>query len=536
MSKPDVVIANAPTAEFAKPEILALRGNVNSVQNYIPIGQNGSATSGFTVNWKAPNSSSLISRLQRIRGTLNFSISWTADATGRDVRTAIFPRQYPLTQLIQTSQSWVNNQNMGGSTFGEYAIQVMKFNAEEIERATPRAPTTPDYWTEYAVARGAVPTNVLGTAIQSIKGRGAYPVVWGGKTVSTDATANTATLSIPFDELLLFGGAYTLDKSQPYLTNVQTLQWAMNFTSNLEKALSFVQLATGSITVGSISVTAGSPALISGGEIVVESFDPNPFFKLPEVAYYGIERYDHQQSQTYTLGATSAGATPTVLDGLTSPVITCPAVPSKMYVFVKPTQLTYDIADSDFVAHITRLQVNMDSKPLFTSYDAQSLALMAQENGFRGYFGDRAHLTGFASDGTNPRGVVSGGLCLVFGKDIVLPPDVVQGSSGQHTLQVICSCVNQSTTAYTVVLNAVLVYDEVLAVSDGKAEIMPVNITPAESTQAGERVSPDALFKKPMGSGLVYRKEGKGASGGGASGGARSGGGQSGGLMARLKK
>lgn len=528
MSRPSVVVATDPKGDFSHDEIIAIRGTTNAILNTIPV---SASNTGFQVNWRAPNDSSLISRRMRLRGTINLQVSWTSTGAASLL---IAPRQYPLHQLATTFQSWVNNQNIGGITYGEFAIPVMNYMGDEIEKSVGSAPTLGDYWTEYATATGATPTNVLGDATQSVKGRAGWAgFTVGGTTTAAGASTQTATVAINFDENFLFGGAYSLSKDAPCLTNVSTLQWAVGFSTNLSKCLSMASGQT-NITTAVTSVLPGAGGLFTNLNILVDSYDPSPFMKLPAKAYYPIDRYDFQTSAVaYTV---AAGA---MQVGMTSPVITCPAVPARMYIFAKPAQSATVITDSDFVAQVSALQVNFDSKPLLTTQDVDGLALLSAGNGFKSYFNDRDYLLCSANKGYAVKGVVGAGSCLVFGKDIVLPDGVVSGSTGQHTIQVIATAKNQSATTYPLYLQVVLVYDEVLEVSSGMAQIMPVNVSPSEATQAGVRVPAAEQAHGVAGGGLVYGRKtgfGGGHSGGGNSGGAHTGGGKSGGLMGRLKK
>jgi len=185
-----------------------------------------------------------------------------------------------------------------------------------IEKSVGSAPTLGDYWTEYATATGATPTNVLGDATQSVKGRAGWAgFVVGGVKTAAGASTQTATVAINFDENFLFGGAYFLSKDAPYLTNVSTLQWAVGFSTNLSKCLSMASGQTG-INTAATSVPPGAGGLFTNLNILVDSYDQSPFMKLPAKAYYPIDRYDFQTSSVaYTV---AAGATQV---GMTSPVI-----------------------------------------------------------------------------------------------------------------------------------------------------------------------------------------------------------------------
>lgn len=527
MSRPPVVVATDPKGDFSHEEIIALRGPVNGILNTIPINGPQSAANGFSVNWKAPNGSSLISRYQRLTATINLVVTFTTAPT------SIAPRQYPLHQLATTWMSWVNNQSIGGQVFGEVATQVMKYNSDQIERNTPSAPTLPDYFTEYSVGTAANSgysiTNVMGDSTQTLKGRAG----WGGFKLS-GLTSTSVNVTMTSDEPFIFGGSYALNKDAPAYVNVNTLQWAVNFSPNLNNLLSIVG-GTG------VSVAAANTGLFSSLNILVESYDPSPFMKLPSHAMYGVDRYDIQPSGTQY--ACAAGASVT----MTSPVITCPAVPSRVYLFPKVPQALKSLTDCDFVGQITSLNLTLDSKPLLTTWDADGLGMLAMKNGFQGYFNDRdfvaCQASSVASSVTTSRGVVGPGLCLVFGKDICLPDGVVSGTAGQHTIQAIVTVRNQSTTAYNastypLLLQTVLVYDEVLDVSNSMALVMPVNISPSESVKEGYRVPASEQAHGAAGGGLVYgRKTGFGGShsGGGHSGGGHSGGTRTGGKGHKLK-
>ena len=532
MSRPRVVVATDPKGDFSYKEIVALRGEVNSILNTIPI---SSSATGFQVNWKAPNEKSLVSRKMRIKGTLSFQFNWTPNATTSIIRVA--PRQYAFHQLASTWQFWVNNQGMGGQSFGEFAVPVMKYMGDMIESNTIGSATLGDYWTEYSNATGRSVTNVIGDSVDCEKGRAG----WSGFSVTntkgtTAGTSQTSVVTINFDEPFLFGGCFSLLKDAPALTNVSILQWAVNYSSNLQRLISVA--FTDSSTLGASSTFSPSGSgLLTNASILVESFDPSPFMKLPERAFYPVDRYDFQQSPTITgCSGSTAIASPFV-----SPVITCPAVPSRMYCFVKPSQLSYSATDSDFLALITSLQVTFDSKPLLTTYDLNGLYQLSLNNGFKSVFNDRAYALGYAniinSNGVPSKaGVTSAGLCLVFGKDIVLPDGVVTGSQGQHTIQVIAQATNQSTTTYSLALDVVLVYDEILEVSQSTALVMPVNVTVAESVQEGERVPSQELTHGVAGGGLVYgRKTGFGGSKSGGTHGGTHGGSHGGSSRKSLK-
>jgi hypothetical protein len=530
-SRPPVVIATDPKGDFSHDEIIAVRGPVNSILNTIQVGNFGQ---NFQQTWKAPNDYSLISRKMRIKGTINLVVPLTNGALGPATAT-LAPRQYPFHQLLTSVQTWVNNQSMGGQNFGEFAVQVMKYNADLIEKNTGSSATLPDFWTEYSnalsVQSGYTETNVLGDANQASKGRAGF----GGFSCSSlylgASTSGNVTVTINFDEPYVFGGPYSLLKDAPALVNVNTLQWAVNFTSNLNKAVS-ISVPNG-MTVGTI--TPGANGLFTNVVILVESYDPSPFMKLPDRAFYPIDRYDYQPSQITTSIAAAAlpwNPSTTPATQLVSPIISCPAVPARLYVFPKLTQGAQAATDSDFVAYITGVTVTFDSKPLLSTEDANNLALMSISNGFNGYFNDRDFVTCQANyngvnNVTTTKGVVGPGLCLVFGKDIVLPDGYVSGSQGAHTIQVYASCVNQSASTKTISLATVLVYDEMLEVSQSTALVMPVNITPAESVKPGERIPAIEQSHGVAGGGLVYgRRTGFGGShsGGSHSGGAKSGG------------
>lgn len=197
MSKMEVTVANALQGDFSKPEVVAMRGSVNSNINILPV---SATNSGFTFNWKAVPKS-LINPIVRVRGTMNLVVSWNSnDTTARTL--VVAPRQYPYTQLVSTQSTLVNNMNIGGQNYGQYQIAVAKYFAKKLEKLTWRAPTLPDYLADYNRAPLSSPVNVLGDAGQCIKGRGSYSgLTVSGTTTSANTTAVTANVAIDFDEV-----------------------------------------------------------------------------------------------------------------------------------------------------------------------------------------------------------------------------------------------------------------------------------------------------------------------------------------------
>jgi uncharacterized membrane protein YgcG len=401
------------------------------------------------------------------------------------------------------------------------------------------APTRPDFFTEYGRAPATSIYNVQADS-SVLKGRQGFSGFQISGAAASGAGAQSTAVTINFDEILLFGGPYTLSQTSPWLCHVNKLTWSFVFATQLQKLVSITANAQATNISFVNGVSGGSTNLFSNVNLWLESADPSPFDMIPPTVRYPIDRYDLQQSVTYTVAAGASAS-------MTSPIVAMGSIPSRLYLFPKVPQISFtDATTSDFVGQITGLTLTLDNKVSMTTFDANALAMKSLRNGYRSGFDDdravvtcQANIT--ASGATTAYGVVAPGLCLVFGKDIDLPAGVVAGSQGTHTLQCVATVKNQSANSVTMVLDVVLVYDDILEVSHAQAVVSPLNIQPSEATKKGERVAPHLQAHGVAGGGLVYGPlkagghSGGGDSGGGRSGGGHSGGGRTGGSKHKLK-
>jgi len=328
------------------------------------------------------------------------------------------PRCMPLNNSLKNLVVTINGSNF---TVDSNDLQALftRVQFEKLKTFLSESPSTPDNCQQYSEGVGGT-CNVLASAQNTPPG---YPVPRGGFNgcqVLTN-TSTAASIVLTFTEPLVCSPLVYDDTigSRPAFYNISTFQVQGNFDTDLAGRLLSIS-NTSTATFATVTATPLAASLYFG---YYSAMLAQPLPTVCQFPWYNTQRYIQSGL------ALAPGATTT----LSMNNVQLSSVPKRFYLFVKPTNSSYSVRQTDTYCRINTVSCQFGNRAsLLANCNANQLFQISKHNGV-----DASWDQWYGDTSTLPRKFSGCGsvLCVDPMKDLGLSDFQTSGSSGMIQIQ-----------------------------------------------------------------------------------------------------
>ncbi len=393
-------------------------------------------------------------------------------------------RCVPIHQVLSSEQVMINGQSF---TFNPLdAISAMYWYTGEDDRRHLFSSTgsMTDRYQDYAdyVTYGSA-QNPL-----AYYGENSYDVPRSSVDYTIVSNTNTAavirvTLIEPF---MLSPFSWKTFNDAPGFAGVKSL--------TVQMTLSALSRMWSHSSAGKTFTSAPTVTFFQAPEFMYRMYSPN----VDTDPYRSLKQYEYSASQIVSnstnIGAALTGA---AISG-TSGNVTFPAVPSRVYCYMRQQNIDRTYLTSDAFARIDSVSITWNNRSgLLASANSSDLYNISTQNGLQMTWPQWSKHCGSV-------------LCLEFGKDIPLPVDLTVGMQSSTQFQIQLNCTNTSAGTITYTLYVVYVLQGVMTLRDNYASYTTSLISDRDlaRTRASGPTLDDVASGEPFGGALLSGGDG----------------------------
>ncbi len=408
------------------------------------------------------------------------------------------PRAFPWSSCIDTMALQLNNETITVGNWAEIGHVMRRFNPRSsLYKLSNFCPWFPDQSANYKDLIGTNRNPLAAGAVGDYDYlRGAYFRCFTTANTNTDATVVLET----YEPLNL--SPFMFGSKAPGIPYTQTLGLTFNmggYTRALSRAVG-AALAGGRNLANFTSVSVEHNASRLFYQTVAVPLLEGAIPRSISLPHYKLV-VNTSQATSITSAVPSFG-TPPAGSVMSSPVITYPSIPSRIYVFAQPVHSSKTAATPDYTAmYCGGLNVLWNARTaLMTSTQREQLYAQAVEAGFAGPWEAWSGVYRQTSnDATGAVGSSGSVLCLRPGVDFDLEAGQVVGQAGTYQFQVQANFQDQAgngaggNTSATLYVVAVL--NGVLTINSGYECHQVIGpISQADVLEAQKKVSSEGIY------------------------------------------
>lgn len=389
----------------------------------------------------APSTSAVFSRRIYLKWTMDLTFTTAAESQNGGIlikglgSAAAYDslRCNPINAILQTAQMTINNETFSVNVSDHIQALSRYHDYEKLDHEFSLSPSYPDQFLNYSDGATSVRNPLLDYPDNPrVLPRGSS--VWY-ETVQALNNHTTIIRVHVCENLYLSPLIWGRTDNDAGLVGVQTIKFIFNLGQASRLWSHMYQYANqaevNQITNISMNFPSAPELLYTFSSVsdVGVKYDPMEKYVYP---YYELVNYSTPQTATLAAGASAQ---------ITTANIQLSSVPNKLYLFIaedKNTLLTQNAPyKSDTFARINSISVQFNNQTgILSSANAEQLYLMSVANGLNMSWQQYYNSVGSI-------------ICLCFGKDVGLPPDLAPGVIGSFQLQITVNFTNQIATTYT---------------------------------------------------------------------------------------
>lgn len=445
--------------------------------------------------------------------SLTLPVRWTASGTVQPGFRLLSPnndapRAYPIHSMLDTISLTVNNATMT-QNIGEIIHALLRFNNTQHESVLDYSstPTALDQTQIYDSLVGSVanPLSMAGDANQRSQiGRGGfsgYTIVSNPVNELPIAQTMTAVVDLLLTEQIMMSPCFFGNGDASAFYNVTTMDWQFNFLNQAGNRLwshvddpAVSQITSTSVQFGNLT---GFSYALAQPYLNINYITPNPRLKVGPM-YPTVYPYFKVAKYATDLGVSLAYNNPNIPKSSTvqSNNIQLSSIPRRCYIYARPSNSVYyanpKVTDTYYGINQVSIQFENYSGLLAESTKLQLWQISRKNHcniDWNNWSGQTFYPVGGSNYGTQYGGIGSI-LCIEFGTDIQLDPDMAPGTIGQFNLQVSAIIENIDPSGEHD-SQAISLY--IVTVSDGVFNIPALGVANTEDAVLSQRMVLDTL-------------------------------------------